>query len=83
MKGYLFSRCVVYLHDGENVAGAAGFRLGNYIRFGDGQVVEYLGSSDLTHVVVMGDENEEDVANVRKEIALAGEDSADSYEEVG
>ena len=69
LRGYIFSRCVVYLHDGEDVSGVAGFRLGNYIKFGHGQVVGYLGSPDLTHIVVMEDENDEDIASLRKEIS--------------
>lgn len=69
LKGYLFRRCVVYFHDGEDVSGLAGFKLGNYIKFGDGQVVGYLGNLEITHIVVIGAKDKEDIASVRKEIS--------------
>lgn len=69
LQGYIFGRCVVYFHDGEDVSGLTGFRLGNYVKFGDGKVVGYLGSPEITHIVVMGDKDKEDIARVRKEIS--------------
>lgn len=72
LKGYLFGRCVVYFHDGEDVSGLAGFKLGNYVKFGDGRVVGYLGSPDITHIVVIRGEDKEGVAGLREEISSRG-----------
>ncbi|SPO02926.1 probable DNA ligase [Cephalotrichum gorgonifer] len=68
LRGYIFSRCVVYFHGGD-AEGTESFKLGNYVEFGDGTVVGYLGSPDLTHVVVLGDDDREGVAGLRKEIS--------------
>ncbi|MBE3042973.1 hypothetical protein IMZ48_10460, partial [Candidatus Bathyarchaeota archaeon] len=69
LKGYLFGRCVVYIHDEDNVLGLEGFKLGNYVKFGDGKVVGYLGDPDLTHIVVIGEGDKEGVARLREEIS--------------
>lgn len=51
-------------------SGEESFRLGNYVRFGSGGVVGYLGDPALTHVVVVdGGVNGRGVGEVRKEIA--------------
>ncbi|PKS13255.1 hypothetical protein jhhlp_000026 [Lomentospora prolificans] len=72
LKGQMFDRCVVYFHDpdaAEAKSGLASFRLGNYIRFGNGSIVGYLGDPELTHIVAVGRGKEEGIADVRKEIA--------------
>ncbi|CAI4219088.1 unnamed protein product [Parascedosporium putredinis] len=51
-------------------SGEESFRLGNYVRFGGGGVVGYLGDPALTHVVVVdGGVGGRGVGEVRKEIA--------------
>ncbi|KEZ45336.1 DNA ligase 4 [Scedosporium apiospermum] len=72
LRGQMFGRCVVYFHDPDAAEGKstlASFRLGNYVRFGGGKIVGYLGDPELTHIVTVGRGEKEGVGDVRKEIA--------------
>ncbi|KAK3692165.1 ATP dependent DNA ligase domain-containing protein [Podospora appendiculata] len=59
LRGFLFRRCRVLFVLDEEVSGSQGLRLRNYVRFGDGTVVEDDGDDKVTHVVIIaGDEDE-------------------------
>ncbi|KAK3899508.1 ATP dependent DNA ligase domain-containing protein [Staphylotrichum tortipilum] len=63
LRGFVFRRCRVCFARGEGVPLEAGaLRLGNYVRFGGGVVVEDVGDESVTHVVVLGGKEETAVA---------------------
>ncbi|KAK1828475.1 hypothetical protein QBC39DRAFT_385030 [Podospora conica] len=55
LGGFLFRRCVVFFAVGEGGKEGTAVRLGNYVRFGDGRVVDEL-EEGVTHVVVVAGE---------------------------
>ncbi|KAL2024698.1 hypothetical protein VTK56DRAFT_6899 [Thermocarpiscus australiensis] len=54
LKSFMFRRCRVYFALGEGAPEIKAFKLGNYIRFGHGEVVGDLEDKRITHVVVVG-----------------------------
>jgi DNA ligase 4 len=70
LRGHIFQRCVVYVHDLAGDSLEAG-RLRRYIAFGGGRVVQDLEDGGLTHVVVLGkteDERKDATDEVRKKL---------------
>jgi DNA ligase 4 len=61
LRGQIFRRCVVYLHAVEG-GGALLLKMRNYLRFGDGLVVDDLSNDSLTHVVIVGSSETERAA---------------------
>jgi len=68
LKGYMFNRCVVCLR-GDDKSRNLVCKLGNYIKFGNGQVVDGLDHPELTHVVIVGEGASAVAREVRREIA--------------
>jgi DNA ligase-4 len=54
LKSFMFRRCRVHFALGEGVPETKALKLGNYVRFGNGEVVEDLEDEQITHVVVVG-----------------------------
>ncbi|KAK4044676.1 ATP dependent DNA ligase domain-containing protein [Parachaetomium inaequale] len=54
LKSFMFRRCRVHFALGEGVSGAMALKLGNYVRFGNGEVVDDIEDKGITHVVVVG-----------------------------
>jgi DNA ligase-4 len=54
LKSVMFRRCRVYLALGEGVPEITALKLGNYVRFGNGEVVGDIEDQGITHVVVVG-----------------------------
>ncbi|KAK4225568.1 hypothetical protein QBC38DRAFT_482684 [Podospora fimiseda] len=71
MAGFMFRKCKVYftLAGDDDVSETEVVKLGNKIRFGNGEVVEDLEDKGLTHVVVVG-KDQEVVADVRYQVSL-------------
>ncbi|KAL2127372.1 hypothetical protein VTI74DRAFT_10831 [Chaetomium olivicolor] len=54
LKSFMFRRCRVHFALGERVPETRVLKLGNYVRFGNGLVVDDIEDQKITHVVVVG-----------------------------
>lgn len=54
LKSFMFRRCRVHFALGEGVPETMALKLGNYVRFGNGEVVNDIEDRKITHVVVVG-----------------------------
>ncbi|KAK4106319.1 ATP-dependent DNA ligase [Parathielavia hyrcaniae] len=53
LKSFMFRRCRVHFALGEGVPGTTALKLRNYVRFGNGEVVDDVGDEKITHVVIL------------------------------
>jgi DNA ligase-4 len=67
LKSFMFRRCRVYFALGEGVPGTTALKLKNYVRFGNGEVVDDIDDNKITHVVVVG--GKEDTAASERVVA--------------
>jgi DNA ligase-4 len=67
LKSFMFRRCRVHFALGEGVPETVALKLGDYVRFGNGDVVDSIKDPNITHVVVVG--GEEDSAASEKVVA--------------
>jgi DNA ligase-4 len=67
LKSFMFRRCRVYFALGEGVPGTTALKLKNYVRFGNGEVVDDIDDNRITHVVVVG--GKEDTAASERVVA--------------
>ncbi len=67
LQSFLFRRCRVHFALGDGVPETTALKLGNYVRFGNGEVVEDMEDDRITHVVVIG--GKEDTAASEKVVA--------------
>jgi DNA ligase-4 len=67
LKSFMFRRCRVHFALGEGVPGTTALKLGNYVRFGNGEVVDDMNDKSITHVVVVG--GKDDTAASEKVVA--------------
>ncbi|KAK4154214.1 ATP dependent DNA ligase domain-containing protein [Chaetomidium leptoderma] len=67
LKSFMFRRCRVHFALGEGVPETMALKLGNFVRFGNGEVVESIDDEKITHVVVLG--GREDTAASEKVVA--------------
>ena len=67
LQSFLFRRCRVHFALGEGVPETTALKLGNYVLFGNGEVVEDVEDDRITHVVVLG--GKEDTAASEKVVA--------------
>ncbi|OAA74215.1 DNA ligase, ATP-dependent [Cordyceps fumosorosea ARSEF 2679] len=69
LRSMMFQRCVVCVHRmGEGAGAGEAERLARYVRYGGGVCVDGLESEGLTHVVVIGDDQDA-AAALRRELS--------------
>ncbi|CAG9942036.1 unnamed protein product [Clonostachys rosea f. rosea IK726] len=59
LKGMAFQRCVVYLKTVQDSDKNLAYRLSNYVRYAGGVCVDDMDNSDITHVVLVGQDSAE------------------------
>jgi DNA ligase-4 len=67
LKSFMFRRCRMYFALGDGVPETTALRLGNYVKFGSGEVADGVEDEKITHVVVVG--GEQDTAASEKVLA--------------
>ncbi|KAJ4304252.1 DNA ligase (ATP) [Collariella sp. IMI 366227] len=67
LKAFMFRRCRVHFALGEGVPETRALKLGNYVRFGNGEVEDDIEDDKITHVIVVG--GKEDTAASEKLVA--------------
>jgi DNA ligase-4 len=67
LPSFMFRRCRVHFALGEGVSEGKALKLGNYVRFGNGEVAGSIEDGGITHIVVVG--GNEDTAASEKVVA--------------
>jgi DNA ligase-4 len=59
LKSFMFRRCRVHFALADGVPLTTALKLKNYVRFGNGEVVDSIDDKKITHVVVVGSRGED------------------------
>jgi DNA ligase-4 len=71
LKSFMFRRCRVHFALGDGMPETVALRLGNYVRFGNGEVADDIKDDKITHVVVVVGGKEDTAAAASERLVAA------------